>query len=128
VTPLQVEWARCREWIVAALPYTGGFYDIEDIERAIANGTMIFLPGKYCALILEICSYPNFKVLNVFLGGGSGGGKTLKEYCDHMDPFIMDFARNADCKKVMHHCRPSGERVGKKLGYNHLWSVMVKDV
>lgn len=128
MTDIHSEWARCREWIAEALPYCGGLYEIEDIEKAVGDGSMIFLPGTHCAVVLEICHYPNGKSLNVFAGGGEKGGKTLREYSDHMDPFIAGFAKKADCRWVMHHCRPSGERVGKKLGYRHLWSVMVKEV
>lgn len=128
MTPLQAEWARCKDWIAAALPYCGGFYEIEDIERAIADGRMIFLPGQHCALVLEICTYPNGKALNVFARGGEKGGKTVREYSEKMDPFIEAFARNADCKWVMHHCRPGGERVGRGLGYRRLWSVIVKEI
>lgn len=88
---------------------------------------MIFVPGKHCAVVLEISIFPNGKALNVF-GGGGEGGKALKEYMKGMDKFISDFAKNADCRWVLHHCRPSGEKIGKRLGYRHLWSVMIKDV
>jgi hypothetical protein len=128
LTPLQVEWARCRPWIESALPYAGGTHDIEDIEKAIAAGSMIFLPGKHCAVVLEVVIHPNFKTLNVFAGGGEKGGKTVREYCDEMDKFIVHIAREMGCKWVSHFCRPGGERVGKKIGYRKLSTVMIKEI
>lgn len=127
MTPAQVDWARCRDWIVSAIPYNGGTHTIEDIEAAIAKGEMIFVPGKHCAVVLEISTFPQGKALNVF-GGGGESGEALKEYLGRMDEFISNFAKSAGCRWVMHYCRPSGEKIGKRLGYRKLWSVMVKDI
>lgn len=121
------EWARCKPWIADGLTFAGGLYDIKDVERKIEAGEMTFIPASHCAVVLEFLFYPNAKVLNVFSGGGEDG-LALKEYADTVDPFIAVFAKQNNCKYVMHHCRRSGERVGRALGYSHLWSVMVKDV
>lgn len=121
------EWARCKQWIADGLAFAGGLYDIQDIERKIETGEMIFLPAAHCAVVLEFIFYPNAKVLNVFSGGGDEGA-ALKEYAEIVDPFIADFAKENGCKYVMHHCRRSGERVGRSLGYSHQWSIMMKDV
>lgn len=126
MTDAQAEWARCRDWIISALPYNGGTHTIEDIEKEITAGTMIFVPGKHCAVVLEISTFPQGKALNVF-GGGGESGAALKEYLSSMDRFICDFAKNAGCRWIMHYCRPSGEKIGKRLGYRKLWSVMLKD-
>lgn len=127
MTEAQDHWKRCKPWIESALPYTGGTYTIEDIESAIAAGEMIFMPGEHCAVILEIVRYPNAKWLNVFLGGGEPG-EAMGEYFERIEDSIVAFAKAAECSKIMHMTRPSGERVGKKLGYCKQWTVMVKDV
>ena len=88
---------------------------------------MIFLPATHCAVVLEFIFYPNAKVLNVFSGGGEAG-ETIKEYSEIVDPFIADSVTQTTSKYVMHHCRRSGERVGKSLGYRHQWSIMVKEI
>lgn len=126
MTPLS-EWQRCRDWIADGLEYAGGLYNIEDIERSIEEGKMIFLPATYCAVVLEFNVYPNAKVLNVFSGGGEPG-LAMKEYAETVDPFIENFAREHGCKRILHHCRRSGERIGKSLGYSHLWTVMSKEL
>jgi len=126
LTPLD-EWVRCKQWIADGLAFAGGLYNIEDIERSIEAGDMIFLPAEHCAVVLEFNIYPNAKVLSVFSGGGETG-LALKEYAETVDPFITNFAKLHGCKFVMHHCRLSGERVGRSLGYKKLWSVMRKEV
>lgn len=126
MTPLS-EWTRCKQWIADGLEFAGGLYDIEDIEAKINAGEMIFLPAQHCAVVLEFILYPNGKVLNVFSGGGEPG-LALKEYAEIVDPFIVDFAKEHGCKLVLHHCRRSGERVGRSLGYVHQWSIMTKEV
>lgn len=128
MTPAQAEWARCRDWIASALPYTGGTHNIEDVEQAVSDGSLIFIPGKHMAVVLQIVPHPNFKELIVFLGGGGKGGKTLREYTEQMDPFLMNFARAMDCKRISHFCRPGSERVGLRIGYRKLCVVMIKEV
>lgn len=127
MTPAQTEWARCKGWIAEGLEFAGGLYNIEDIERKVAAGEMTFLPAQHCAVVLEFMFYPNAKVLNVFSGGGEPG-EAVKEYAEVVDPFIEDFARRHGCKSILHHCRRSGERIGRALGYHHQWSIMIKDV
>jgi hypothetical protein len=121
------EWTRCKQWIADGLEFSGGLYSIEDVERRIENGEMIFLPAEHCAVVLEFISYPRAKVLNVFSGGGSPRD-AMKEYAEIVDPFIADFAKRNNCKLVMHHCRKSGERLGRALGYTHQWSIMLKEI
>jgi len=60
VTQLHEDWARCREWIRAAVEPTG-LYQIGDVEQAIASGEMHFWPGKHCAAVTEFIFYPNCK-------------------------------------------------------------------
>jgi hypothetical protein len=126
LTPAE-EWARCKSWIADGLEFAGGLYDIEDVERKINSGEMVFLPAPHCAVVMEVMPFPNAKILNVFSGGGEPG-EALREYKEIVDPFIADFAKRMGCKEVWHHCRKSGERVGRSLGYVHRWSIMVKEI
>lgn len=128
MTPAQSDWARCRDWIASALPYTGGTHTIEDIEQAISDGSLIFVPGKHMAVVLQIVPHPNFKELIVFLGGGEGSWKTVKEYRDQMDPYLVELAKQLDCRCITHCCRDGSTRIGEKLGYRKLYTVMTKEV
>lgn len=128
LTQAQEDWARCRDWIASALPYTGGTHDIEDVARSVSDGSMIFVPGRDMAVVLEVAVYPNFKALNVFAGGGEKRGVAMKEYCDRIDPYLCFLAAELGCKEIRHYCRPGSERIGERLGYRKLCAVMVKDV
>lgn len=61
---------RCRPWIEAALEYTGGTHEFDDVVKNIAQGTMQLWPSPRGCIVTEIVVYPRKKVLNVFLAGG----------------------------------------------------------
>lgn len=102
-------------------------YGIEDVEAAIANGSMVFIPGEHSAVVLEIVAFPKGKMLNVFLGGGERG-EAVEECSGKMDASITAYAKANECKWVKFLCRPGVEHYAKKLGYHKQWSVMIKDV
>jgi hypothetical protein len=127
MTPAQGEWARCRDWIRAAIEPTG-LYDIEDVERAIASGEMQFWPGRCCAVVTEFVLYPNGRALNIFAGGGDKG-PALRELTQEMEPALVRWARVSGCRKIMAFgIKPGWTPVGERLGYRHVWTVMTKDV
>lgn len=127
MTPAQGDWARCKEWIRAAVEPTG-LYRIEDIEQAIADGAMQFWPGKYCAAVTEFVAYPNCKVLNVFAGGGVKG-RALRELTREMEPAFLRWAKACDCKKIIGFgINPAWKPLCETMGYGHIWTVMAKDV
>jgi hypothetical protein len=62
---------KCKEWIEAALEYSGGTHTIEDVEDAIRSGRMQLWPAERACAVTEIVVYPRKTVLHVFLGGGT---------------------------------------------------------
>lgn len=126
MTDIHSEWARCRDWIKAALVRTN-FYDIEDIEGAISAGQMIFWPGKHGAAVTEFITYPNGKALNVFAGGGDHNA-SLQEFIDVFEPSLAAWAKASDCRWIIGYGRPGWDRILKKRGYSTMWSVMKKDI
>lgn len=127
MTPAE-EWARCRNWILSAIPYCAGTHTIQDVEYGIEDGEMIFMPGQHCALVLTIETFPHMKDLVVFLGGGEKGGKTVREYSEKLDPELVKLGRFLGCDRIKHYCRDGGVRVGERLGYRKLCTVMIKDI
>jgi hypothetical protein len=126
MTALQDEWARCRDWIAAALP--AHLYAIEDIERGIADGGMQFWPGEHCAAVTEFALYPNCKVLNVLAAGGKKG-RALKALTRELEPCLLEWARASDCKYVMGFGIHDGWKpVTGAMGYAFQWLVMIKEV
>jgi hypothetical protein len=118
------DWVRCRAWIEEALAISG-MYDIKDVEAAIEDGTMHFWPGESCAAVTEFAIFPNGKALNVFAGGGETG-PALIELTEMMEPALVAWARASDCRWILGFGRKGWERVCARMGYRHLWSVMVK--
>jgi hypothetical protein len=126
MTPLQGEWARCRDWIAAALP--AHLYTIGDIERGIADGSMQFWPGEHCAAVTEFATYPGCKVLNVLAAGGERG-LALKALTRELEPCLLAWARASDCKYVMGFgIHESWRPVTEAMGYALQWLVMIKEV
>jgi hypothetical protein len=64
------ELERCRPWIEAALEYSGGTHNFDDVAEGLASGKMQLWPAPKGCIVTEIVVYPRKKVLNVFLGGG----------------------------------------------------------
>lgn len=123
--PLE-DWLRCKGWIEAAVT-RNGFYNIEDIEAALASGDMFFWPGEHAAAVTEFITYPNGKALNVFAGGGESNA-SLQEFIEKFEPSLAEWAKATDCRWIIGYGRPGWERILKKRGYQHMWSVMKKDI
>lgn len=126
MTPAQVEWARCRDWIVAAVA-TNDFYTIEYIEAGIEEGRMEFIPGKHGAVVIEYLTYPNGTAMNVFAGGGQRG-KALKEFVGVFHPRLCLLAEGTGCRWITVTGRMGWQHVGKSLGYKPAWNVIAKDL
>lgn len=126
MTDAQSEWARCKEWIAAAIKPCG-LFEIEDIEQLIADGFMHFWPGKQCAAVTEFLPYPSCKVLNIFAGGGTRG-KALRELLQ-MERDLEAWGRDHGCtRSFIFGINEGTRRVGERHGYTHLWTVMSKEL
>ena len=64
------ELKRCRDWIEAALEYSGGTHDYMDVVDGVFSGRFQLWPAPRGCLVTEIVVYPKKKVLHVFLAGG----------------------------------------------------------
>jgi len=119
------EWIRCRPWIEAAVS-RGDLYGIEDVERRIMDGEVLFWPGKRCAAITEFLEFPKARILNFWLLGGD-----LRELLEDMHPVIEDFARKMGCKRltgVYGKGRRGWSRVLEKHGYAPFWTALGKEL
>lgn len=104
------QWQRCRPWIEAALD-TCVTHGIEDIEAGIVSGLYQFWPGKRCAIVTEIATFPKGRVLNIWLLGGD-----LKELMQ-MRPHVEAWGKAQGCKWADGFGRPGWGRVLGKHGY-----------
>jgi hypothetical protein len=119
------EWRKFKPYIERALP--DDLYEISDIERGLEEGQYTFWPGRTTAAVTEFSLYPNGKALNIFAAGGEVG-PGMNELTGDMRRCLEAWGRAADCRWILGYGRPGWERVGKALGFRHLWSVLAKEL
>lgn len=111
-----------RERLEAALAYGGGTHTVEDVHAAIRAGAMQIWPGDNSVVVTEIISYPQKKVLHIFLAGG-----VLAELRD-MEPSVAQFARLNDCAGVSIAGRAGWTKALADLGYRETLRSLYKEV
>lgn len=116
------EWERCKPWIEAALPYTGGTHAIADIEAEMRRGHLALLAGQNSAMLCEVRNYPRMRALHIFLAGGDL--MELKSF----DPMIDSAARSLGCSRISIAGRHGWERALSDLGYRKRWTVLSKEM
>ena len=113
---------RCRPWIEAALVYTGGTHEFDDVVKNIAQGTMQLWPSPRGCIVTEIVVYPRKKVLNVFLAGGE-----LDQIVD-MNNDITEWAVQNGCKAGTMSGRIGWKKVLEPLGWKQMYTTFQKEV
>lgn len=59
-----------RKHIEAALEYSGGTHDFEDVRAGVLSGKMQLWPTQNSCAVTEIVQYAKRRSLHVFLAGG----------------------------------------------------------
>ena len=102
---------KCREWIEAALEYSGGTHNFDDVVEGLKSGVLQLWPTPRGCIVTEIVLYPRKRVLNVFLGGGE-----LDQILDmHTD--VIEWAKAQGCTALT----MSGRAGWKKPLTTHGW-------
>ena len=116
------ELARCRPWIEAALEYSGGTHNFDDVVSGLAEGKMQLWPAPKGCIVTEIVVYPRKKVLNVFLGGGE-----LDQLMDmHKD--VIAWSKAQGCEAVTITGRYGWKKPLTKHGWKPLHASYVKEI
>ena len=111
----------CREWIEAALEYSGGFYEFEDIKSEIIAGNMQLWPAPHGCLVTQILDFPRKRVLHVFLGGGK-----LEQLAEmHSDVIAWAQAHGCDCATIAG--RAGWERAFRDIGWTPIHRTLILD-
>ena len=114
---------RCRQWIDAALEYSGGTHTLDDIAAGIMSNRFQLWPGQSSAVVTEIIVYPQLKDLHFFLAGGD-----LDEL-KHMRPHIEAWGKSVGCTRVTLAGRKGWERTFlKDEGYEPQWFILSKEL
>jgi len=100
------EWQRCSPWLQDALDHAGNLFSLDDVRQAVLEGKAIFLPGIDAAIIAEIRQYPQKRVYNCWLAGGS-----LEELTKAFAPAVRLYAKRAGCDVITIQGRMGWKRI-----------------
>lgn len=89
-----VEFIRLEPQIIAALEYSQGTHNVDDVLQQIATGELQLWPGKDSVLITQIITYPRKRALHIFLAGGNQ--RELKE----MNDPVVQWAKAQGCTTI----------------------------
>ncbi len=118
-----VDFARCQQYIAAALEYDGGGHEIEDVLLKIAEGKCQFWPGENSAVVTEIVHLPKKTECHYWLAGGD------MDELKAMRPAIEKWAREQGCTRITLVGRQGWARSFLKgEGYDARWTVMSKEL
>lgn len=121
IISLEAEMERCREWIEAALEYSGGTHDFDDVVESVKTGAMQFWPAKDACAVTELLRYPKKKVLHIFLAGGN-----LETILD-MEESARAFAEVNGCTALSMAGRKGWSKVLRQKGFKEAHTTMGKD-
>lgn len=118
VHPRNAQWNKFRPLFAEAIE--GSRYSIEDVDRQVGQGLMMFFPGQNSAVIATQVTFPDgTKDLQTLWAVGD-----LKEIVE-LEPGICAMARLLGCVGVMVEGRKGWEKLLKDKGYKP-WSVTVR--
>lgn len=124
---IRAEWQRCKPWLEEMVS-ASELYDMSYIEQRLSDESLHFWPGESSVAITEFLTFPLAKVLNVFAVAGEKG-RAIRELFSDIEPSLCIFARRNGCSKIMGYgIRPEWKTACEKIGYEHLWTVMAKDI
>ena len=119
----QEQLERLRHHVEAALEYSGGTHDFEDVVQMVEGHRLQLWPAKDSVVLTEIIDYPRLKNLHYFLAGGD-----LDEL-SRMRPLIESWGKSIGCTRVTLAGRRGWAKTFlKDEGYSPQWSVLAKEL
>lgn len=111
-----------RKHIEAALEYSGGTHNFDDVKQAIIEGRMQLWPAPNSAAVTEIVEYARKKVIHVFLAGGQ-----MDEVVGGIES-VAEWGRAQGCQSMTISGRKGWERILDKSGFRPVLVVMEKEL
>lgn len=112
---------RLRHHVEAALEYSGGTHDFDDIVEMVGKNQLQVWPATQSIVLTEIIVYPRLKNLHYFLAGGD-----LDEL-SRMRPMIESWGKSLGCTRVSLAGRRGWAKTFlKDEGYSPQWTVLAK--
>jgi len=120
--PIMDQLVRCKNWIEAALAYSGGTHSFQDIVDGVLSGAMQLWAGESGCAVTEISVYPRKKVLHVFLAAGD-----MEQIIDFQDSAIQ-FAKMNGCDSMTIAGRSGWKRVLDKHDWHEQFVVLEREI
>jgi hypothetical protein len=112
---------RLRQHVEAALEYSGGTHQFEDVLEMVKKNQLQVWPATQSIVLTEIIVYPRLKNLHYFLAGGD-----LDEL-SRMRPMIESWGKSLGCTRVSLAGRRGWAKTFlKDEGYSPQWTVLAK--
>ena len=112
---------RLRQHVEAALEYSGGTHQFEDVLEMVEKNQLQVWPATQSIVLTEIIVYPRLKNLHYFLAGGD-----LDEL-SRMRPMIESWGKSLGCTRVSLAGRRGWAKTFlKDEGYSQQWTVLAK--
>ena len=119
----QEQLERLRHHVEAALEYSGGTHNFDDVAEMVEQNRLQLWPAKDSVVLTEIIVYPRLKNLHYFLAGGD-----LDEL-SRMRPLIESWGKSIGCTRVTLAGRRGWAKTFlKDEGYSPQWTVMAKEL
>jgi hypothetical protein len=125
LTRAQMEWARCRPWLVEALGKGPGLSSIENIEEGVEACRLVFWAGEKCAWITRIDEWPNAKIMTVCLAGGEMADQEELDAQEHQISYI---AANLGCTHVGVESDEASISMLVARGFTHAFTTLLKPI
>jgi len=116
------ELERCKDWIEAALEYSGGTHEWSDIVDGIHSLRYQFWPAERGCAVTEIIMFPKKKIFHVFLAGGE-----MDQIVD-MNDSAAQFAKAQGCDGMSIAGRKGWSRVLKNEGWTESFTTLAKEL
>lgn len=116
------ELERCKDWIQAALEYSGGTHEWSDIVEGIHSLRYQFWPAEKGCAVTEIIMFPKKKIFHVFLAGGE-----MDQIVD-MNDSAAQFAKAQGCDGMSIAGRKGWSRVLKNEGWTESFTTLAKEL
>ena len=119
----QEQLDRLRQHVEAALEYSGGTHNFDDVAEMVRDNRLQLWPAQNSVVLTEIIVYPRLKNLHYFLAGGD-----LDEL-SRMRPMIESWGKSLGCTRVTLAGRKGWAKTFlKDEGYRPQWSVLAKEL
>ena len=108
---LHKEVLRVRPFLEPALAYGGNTHDYVHIVQGVIKGDLLLWPTENSAIVTEFHSFPNKRLLHIFLAGGDLS--EIKQLHDE----VVRFAKEVGCAGLSLTGRPGWIKALSDLGF-----------